>query len=132
MAVRKVIQKISSIPEDHLVDDSELIGRLHERIAKLEQEIKESKQDGQFALYFALNRKANQLAALMNEATLSLTSEDKGFDRFLKLIEKMDVFTSSLLKLRQNYLRLDEVELKEIENKGIPLLEQRAAKKQRK
>ena len=82
------------------------------------------KQDGMFALYFALNRKINELSNSLNSFSLDITNEDKTFDRFQKLTSNLKDMVESADWLRVNYLKMSETEAKEAEKSGVPLIEQ--------
>lgn len=97
-----------------------------ERIQQLEQELLSYKSDGMYALYFALNRKLNELSFSLNNFTLDLTSDDRTFDRFQKLTTNIKDMVESANWLRNNYLKMSEEESKDAEKKGIPLIEQLA------
>lgn len=100
-------------------------------MSELEQENKALKekllsyqQDGMYALFFSLNRKLNELSASLNNFSLDLGADDKSFDRFQKLTTNIKDMVESVNWLRVNYLKMDEVEAKEAEKKGVPLIEQ--------
>lgn len=88
------------------------------------EELKLYKQDGMYAMYFALNRKMNELSNSMNEVEIKLDGDDKVFDRFQKLTSGLKELVQTVDWLRINYLKMDESEAKEAEKKGIPLIEQ--------
>jgi len=90
----------------------------------LKEELLLYKQDGMYALFFALNRKINELSASLNSITLDLNGDDKTFERFQKLTSSLKDMVESVNWLRVNYLKMDESETKEAEKKGIPLIEQ--------
>jgi len=90
----------------------------------IEQELKLYKTDGMFALYFALNRKLNEVSSNLNSFELDLTADDKTFERFIKLAAALKETADTVNWLRINYLKMDEDEAKQVEKKGIPLLEQ--------
>jgi hypothetical protein len=94
-----------------------------DRIKELEAELLYYKQDGMFGLYFALNRKVNELSASLNSIKLDLTADDKTFDRFQKLSTNLKDMVQTVDWLRINYLKVDEKEAKEAEKKGVPLIE---------
>lgn len=99
------------------------------RIKELERELLLYKQDGMYALYFSLNRKLNELAFSMNDFTLDFKSDDKSFDRFQKMTSSLKDMVESANWLRNNYLKISEEDAKEIEKKGVPLIEQLAKQK---
>jgi len=93
-----------------------------------QEELKLYKQDGMFGMYFALNRKMNELSNSLNGVTIDLANDDKVFDRFQKLTSGLKELVQTVDWLRINYLKMDEEEAKEAEKKGIPLVEQLAKK----
>jgi hypothetical protein len=94
-----------------------------ETIEELKAELLLYRQDGMFALYFALNKKLNELSESLNSFKLDLTADDKTFDRFQKLTSSLKDMVESTNWLRLNYLKMDEGEAKEAEKKGVPLIE---------
>jgi hypothetical protein len=90
----------------------------------LKEELQLYKQDGMYALFFALNRKINEPSASLNSITLDLNGDDKTFERFQKLTSSLKDMVDSVNWLRVNYLKMDETEAKEAEKKGVPLIEQ--------
>jgi hypothetical protein len=101
------------------------------QIEKLKLENLAYREDPLWALFFSVTRKANEISRALNNVELKLDSEDKVFDRFIKLVEKLDPMVSVLSKLRQDYLKLPEDEVEQAEKKGIPLIERRAANTKR-
>ena len=101
---------------------------LRQRIEELNSRIEDYEQDGNFGLFFALNRKQNETARSLNSFTLDLTSDDKGFDRYMKLCSSLKETIEAANWLRINYLKMDEKEVGEAEKKGVPLIEQMAKK----
>ena len=89
------------------------------------------KSDSIYAVYFALNRKANEAAGSLNEFELKLTKskDDKTFERFKQLNSMLPDLMKTINSLRNDYMRLGEEEAKEAESKGVPLIEQRRDKK---
>jgi hypothetical protein len=100
---------------DECCTDEQIAEHYKAKCAKYEQ-------DALFALYFSLNRKGNEIAAILNDTQLYLG--DKNFDQFLKLIEKIDPLASALNKLRLNYLNIGEEALEGQSKKGVPLIEE--------
>lgn len=100
-----------------------------EEIVRLKEIIRSFEEDGMVALFFSLNRKANEMAAIINSSAITLTGNDKAFERFLTLIEKVDKLNVLLDKMRRDYLHLDEGQLKELEKTGVPLIEKRRKQK---
>lgn len=70
-----------------------------EKIKKLEAVIKLYEQDGAAKLFYALNRKMNEMAGLMNKTDLTNLNlddkESKSFDRLFKLLEKSQVISAA-------------------------------------
>jgi len=93
-------------------------------LESIKAELNLYKQDGMYALFFALNRKINELSASLNSITLDLNGDDKTFERFQKLTSSLKDMVDSVNWLRVNYLKMDEMEAKEAEKKGVPLIEQ--------
>lgn len=90
----------------------------------LKEKLLSYQQDGMYALYFSLNRKINELSKSLNQFQLDLSSDDRTFDRFQKLTSNLKDMVESVNWLRVNYLKMDELEAKEAEKKGVPLIEQ--------
>jgi ElaB/YqjD/DUF883 family membrane-anchored ribosome-binding protein len=88
------------------------------------------KSDSVYAVYFALNRKANEAAGSLNEFQLVLTKDknDKTFERFKQLTSMLPDLMKTINSLRNDYMRLGEEEAKEAESKGVPLIEQKRDK----
>jgi hypothetical protein len=101
---------------------------LEGEIERLKSENLAYREDPLWSLFFSVTRKANEISRALNNVELKLDSDDKVFDRFIKLIEKLDPMVSVLSKLRQDYLKLPEEDIAESEKKGIPLIERRAQK----
>lgn len=90
--------------------------------------IKDYEEDPSFGIYFACIRQVNQVKTMLNGSTIS--ADDNGaFDRFVKVMDKIDDWGNKLENFRIKYLNKTEKELKDIEKTGsIPLIERRAAK----
>lgn len=69
------------------------------KIQELEKIISLYEKDGAAKLFFALNRKMNEMAELMNKTNLieiNLDDKDsKSFDRLFKLLEKSQVISTA-------------------------------------
>jgi hypothetical protein len=91
-------------------------------IDKLQEKIKMYEQDALYALFFALNRKYNELAKAFNDFELDLTDSDKA-KIFKDFAKDMDSLTKTLITLRSDYLKLSETEVQEGEIKGLPAIE---------
>jgi hypothetical protein len=116
---------------EHGLEDGndEELQKLRELVDRLTKENQNYRLDNIYKLFFAMNRKAGEIADGLNDATLQLEGEDKVFERFLKLVEKLEPLVKTLASLRQDYLKIPEEEVAEAEKKGIPPIERRAKKK---
>jgi hypothetical protein len=78
------------MPEDKSVD---------QKVKVLEQRLAIYEQNGLAKLYYALNRKMNEMADMLNSNSLSGINiddpKDKSFDRIFKLLEKSETVASS-------------------------------------
>ena len=76
-------------------DDSQI----DKRISVLEQKLKQYEDNGAAKLYYALNRKMNEMADMLNKNSLSEMAledaKDKSFDRIFKLLEKSETVANS-------------------------------------
>lgn len=74
-------------------------------VQELEQIIRFYEQDGAAKLFYAINRKMNEVATLMNKnnlATLDIDDkEGKSFDRIFKLMEKAKVISDAAQTIRE-------------------------------
>lgn len=109
--------------------DKERIDFLLKENVQLRNQLLAFTQDSMFGMYFAENRKANEIAASLNSFTLSLESDGKVFERYLALKKVQPEILKILDSLRKDYLRMDEEQLNKIEQNGVPLIERRAASK---
>ena len=121
------IRRLASGYVDRLNEMEKELQELRDTNARLLQENLGFKSDSLFASYFALNRKNNEMADSLNSFTLDLTKDkdDKTFERFKVLISMLPDMTKTISSLRNDYLRIGDEEAKEIEKKGIPLIEQK-------
>lgn len=75
------------------------IAQLKNKIKQLEQKISVYEQNGSAKLYYALNRKMNEMGDMLNDNSLSSINlddpKDKSFDRIFKLLEKSETVASS-------------------------------------
>lgn len=101
-------------------------------IERLNRELDNYRHDNIYKLFFAVNRKSGEIADTLNNAELDLTKEDKVFDRFIKLMEKLEPIVKTLAALRQDYLKIPEDEVELAEKKGIPLIERLAKNRAKK
>jgi hypothetical protein len=72
---------------------------LEKRIEELKRQIVMYEQNGAAKLYYALNRKMNEMGDMLNDNSLSSINlddpKDKSFDRIFKLLEKSETVASS-------------------------------------
>lgn len=72
---------------------------LIKKVKALEEKVSVYEQNGAAKLYYALNRKMNEMADILNDNSLSSISlddaKDKSFDRIFKLLEKSETVASS-------------------------------------
>ena|SRR5688572_7213905 len=70
-----------------------------DKIKSLEQKIKLYEDNGAAKLYYALNRKMNEMGDMLNDNSLKSINlddpKDKSFDRIFKLLEKSETVASS-------------------------------------
>lgn len=70
-----------------------------DKVKELRSIINLYEQDGAAKLFYALNRKMNEMASLMNKTDLTNLNlddkESKAFDRLFKLLEKSQVISSA-------------------------------------
>lgn len=115
-----------TLPKDETVrqypltlDEATVDPATEERIRELEQLVAQLQKDRDFfkgkltfyeqngsaKLYYALNRKSNEVGDLLNAnsfANINMDDKDsKSFDRIFKLIEKSEVIAKSLEALKQ-------------------------------
>lgn len=124
------MKKASSLPPHRtLADcktDAERIAFLKHRVEELESAMETYEQDGMYSTYFAQNRKVNEIAKSLNSFTLSLTEDDKTFERFMAYQKGQPAVIKNLNSLRSDYLKMDESALDKIAENGVPLIERRA------
>ena len=74
-------------------------------IEELQEKLRLYEQNGAAKLYYALNRKMNEMAELLNKTNLSkvdLESKDsKEFDRLFKLLEKSQVIGAASQSVKE-------------------------------
>lgn len=72
---------------------------LEKRIKILEHRLEIYEQNGLAKLYYALNRKMNEMADMLNDNSLKGMNiddpKDKSFDRIFKLLEKSETVANS-------------------------------------
>ena len=109
-------------------DSGDEMQSLRDEVAKLNRELDYFRQDGNFGLFFAMNRKQNELAASLNGFELDFQADDKSFDRYIKLTTTLKDTVEATNWLRINFLKMDEDDAKDAEKKGVPMIENLAAK----
>jgi hypothetical protein len=79
---------------------------LEDRIAELEAEVDSYKNNGVAKLYHSLQRKANEVADLLNSVNIKNINiddaKDKSFDRIFKILEKSKTLSESIKELRDS------------------------------
>jgi hypothetical protein len=77
---------------------------IEERLAAAERKIKLYEENGAAKLYYALNRKMNEIGNLFNETSIEDINledqKDKSFDRIFKLIEKSEAIANAANSLK--------------------------------
>lgn len=72
---------------------------LEKKIKELEGKVKVYEENGAAKLYYALNRKMNEMGDMLNDNSLKSINlddpKDKSFDRIFKLLEKSETVASS-------------------------------------
>jgi hypothetical protein len=72
---------------------------LEKKIKVLEDRLSVYEQNGSAKLYYALNRKMNEMGDMLNDNSLKSINlddpKDKSFDRIFKLLEKSETVASS-------------------------------------
>jgi hypothetical protein len=76
-------------------DEKELL----KKIKELETKVRIYEDNGAAKLYYALNRKMNEMGDMLNDNSLNSINlddpKDKSFDRIFKLLEKSETVASS-------------------------------------
>ena len=79
---------------------------LQDRIEELERELEGYKDSGVAKLYYSLQRKANEMADLLNSVNLKHVSiddaKDKSFERIFKILEKSSAVSDSIRALSES------------------------------
>lgn len=79
---------------------------LENRIAELEKELEGYRESGVGKLYFSLQRKANEMADLLNSVNLKNVNiddaKDKSFERIFKILEKSSAVSDSIRSLSES------------------------------
>ncbi len=72
---------------------------LEQKVKVLEQQLQRYEQHGSAKLFYALNRKMNEMADMLNSNSLNSINiddaKDKSFDRIFKLLEKSETVANS-------------------------------------
>ena len=72
---------------------------IEDRLKELEQKVLMYEQNGSAKLYYALQRKMNEMADMLNSNSLKSINlddpKDKSFDRIFKLLEKSETVSNS-------------------------------------
>lgn len=75
-----------------------------EELESLQKKIKLYEQNGAAKLYYALNRKMNEMADMLNANSLTGINlddaKDKSFDRVFKILEKSETVSNSANSLK--------------------------------
>jgi hypothetical protein len=78
---------------------------VEEKLARAENKLKLYEENGAAKMYYALNRKMNEIGNLFNETSLEdvdlADQKDKSFDRIFKLIEKSEVIANAAKSLKE-------------------------------
>ena len=70
-----------------------------------------------------------ELSESLNSFELSLTSNDKTFERYNDLVKLQPAQIKLLDSLRKDYLKMDEEKLREVEKSGVPRIERKVGKR---
>ncbi len=89
---------------------------LEDRIAELEKELEGYRNNGVEKLYYSLQRKANEMADLLNSVNLKNVNiddaKDKSFERIFKILEKSNAVSESIRALRDSVPGVKKEEVK--------------------
>lgn len=81
-------------------------GILEKEIKDLEGKLKKYEENGAAKLFYSLQRKANEMADLLNGNSLANISiddpKDKSFERIFKILEKSQTVSESIRALRDS------------------------------
>lgn len=79
---------------------------LENEIKNLETKLKGYEENGAAKLFYSLQRKANEMADLLNGNSLAKINlddpKDKSFDRIFKILEKSQTVSESIKALRES------------------------------
>ena len=123
----KVIKKSEPIEEDLVVPLS-----LEDEITALRQELELFKRDALYSLWFAVNKKNNELADSLNSFTLDVQAKDKSVERYLTLQKGLKDTFETLQWLRNDYLKITEDEAVEAKERELPPIEKHNANRRKK
>lgn len=77
---------------------------MSEELEQLKAKVKMYEQNGAAKLYYALNRKMNEMADMLNANSLTGINlddpKDKSFDRVFKILEKSETVSNSATSLK--------------------------------
>lgn len=78
---------------------------MEDEVTILKGKVKMYEQNGAAKLYYALNRKMNEMADMLNANSLTGINlddpKDKSFDRVFKILEKSETVSNSATSLKQ-------------------------------
>lgn len=81
------------------MSEVEELKKLREQVNVLEQRLALYEQNGAAKLYYAINRKMNEMGGMLNANSLTAINlddaKDKSFDRIFKLLEKSETVANS-------------------------------------
>ena len=79
---------------------------LEKELQNLETKLKAYEENGAAKLFYSLQRKANEMADLLNGNSLARINlddpKDKSFDRIFKILEKSQTVSESIKALRES------------------------------
>jgi septation ring formation regulator EzrA len=79
---------------------------LEKELQNLETKLKAYEENGAAKLFYSLQRKANEMADLLNGNSLAKINlddpKDKSFDRIFKILEKSQTVSESIKALRES------------------------------
>jgi septation ring formation regulator EzrA len=81
-------------------------GILEKELQNLETKLKAYEENGAAKLFYSLQRKANEMADLLNSNSLARINlddpKDKSFERIFKILEKSQTVSESIKALRES------------------------------
>jgi|GEM_PF-1659030 len=97
---------------------------LREKLKEYEEKISTYEQSGIVGFYFAMNRKLNEMAEALNDTLVKLDSDDKVFERFMKIAVESRDTVENLLFLETKIKEIFKVEdIDETKGSKTPLIE---------